>query len=225
MTKIITSWSEIPSKKSVDPNRAKVVCILGRGNDKTLSTGRIVSTQILLCYCGKEFEAISGAASSGKTSSCGCKLPLRYHGQYGSPLYWIWNTMNQRCHNANNPSYENYGRRGVFVCKEWRESFLNFYKWAIANGWEKGKEIDRTNNEKGYSPNNCRFVTKSENNLNKRTSRLLTLNGVTKNTKLWAEDVGIPPNTICSRLKLGWTVENALTVKPKLGNRIKKHQC
>jgi hypothetical protein len=80
--------------------------------------------------------------------------------------------MKDRCYNKNNKSYKNYGGRRIKVYYEWKDNFINFYNWAIENGWEKGLQIDRKNNDGNYYPSNCRFVTPLVNMRNNRQSKL-----------------------------------------------------
>lgn len=88
------------------------------------------------------------------------------------PLYSTYNAMHTRCENPKKEGYENYGGRGIKVCKEWSgvDGFINFKKWANSNGWCKGLSIDRIDNDKGYEPNNCRFATPAEQSLNRRNN-------------------------------------------------------
>jgi hypothetical protein len=76
--------------------------------------------------------------------------------------------MKQRCHNPKNSRYQDYGGRGITVCDEWLNSFTSFYDWSIANGYRDDLSIDRIDNDKGYSPDNCRWATVLEQNRNKR---------------------------------------------------------
>ena len=86
-------------------------------------------------------------------------------------LYYIWIAMKQRCYNANCKAFINYGQRGIKVCIRWRRSFKSFYNWAIKNGWKEGLSIDREDNNSNYTPSNCRFVTSTINQLNRRMMR------------------------------------------------------
>lgn len=87
-------------------------------------------------------------------------------------LYSKWKDMNDRCHRKTNKSYKNYGARGITVCDEWRHNFMAFVEWAEKSGWEKGLTIDRIDNDKGYSPDNCRWVPREFQNKNKRNVKL-----------------------------------------------------
>ena len=90
------------------------------------------------------------------------------HGLYYHLLHGVWHGMKQRCYYKKNKYYEDYGGRGICVCDEWRNNFKKFYDWATKSGWKKGLYIDRINNNGNYEPENCRFVTPSESNKNRR---------------------------------------------------------
>lgn len=81
--------------------------------------------------------------------------------------------MIDRCHKSTHPRYADWGGRGITVCHEWREGPRPFIEWGVINGWQPGLEIDRIENDKGYSPENCRFVTNKEQAANRRP-RVLT---------------------------------------------------
>ena len=132
------------------------------------------------------------------------------HGMRNSRLYKVWCAMKERCNNPHNKRYDRYGGRGITVCAEWVQ-FEPFYKWAKENGYEETKSIDRINNDKGYSPENCRWVTRSVQNRNYSRNHLITHNGETKCLCDWAVEYGINRSTLLLRLKSGKTVEQALT--------------
>lgn len=101
-------------------------------------------------------------------------------GRPNHPLTAVLRAMHHRCENPKNEAYERYGGRGITVCEEWSmENAADFISWALANGWEKGLEIDRIDNNKGYSPDNCRFVTSSQNSRNRRSNRYVNIFGET----------------------------------------------
>jgi hypothetical protein len=94
------------------------------------------------------------------------------HGLGEHPLYSVWKNMKARCSDVNRPDYERYGARGINVCEPWKKSFYCFYVWALSNGYKEGLQIDRSDNEKGYYEENCRWVTNAENCRNRRSSKL-----------------------------------------------------
>lgn len=87
--------------------------------------------------------------------------------------------MKNRCTRQNNYEYKQYGQRGIGICKEWLgySGFVNFCDWALANGYEEGLTIDRIDNDKGYSPENCRWVNGYIQGNNKRNNRFIKING------------------------------------------------
>ena len=146
------------------------------------------------------------------------------HGMYGTKLYHIWNGFSGRCLNPNNKDYSNYGGRGITVCDEWRKP-ENFFGWAFLNGYSADLTLDRIDTNKGYSPENCRWVTGAEQQRNKRNNRIIEYNGETHCVAEWAEITGISGGTISSRLRYGWTPEEILTIKPSHKNaKIRRNQ-
>lgn len=84
----------------------------------------------------------------------------------------VYYNMMRRCHDPRNSHYGDYGGRGIFVCAEWRRDRDAFFRWALANGYRTDLQLDRIDNARGYSPSNCRFVTRKENQRNTRRSSL-----------------------------------------------------
>lgn len=129
--------------------------------------------------CGKEVIVISNDLRSWKTKSCGCLSREQIvslhttHGCKHEPWYNTYSAMMQRCGNFKGASEHNlrlYRDRGITVCEEWRNSPRAFGDWLLSHGWRSGLQIDRIDNDKGYSPDNCRVVTPKENNNNKRNT-------------------------------------------------------
>jgi len=119
------------------------------------------------CSCGKEISVIGSNLVSGLSSRCiGCGVLKRTkHKMCDTDLYRVYHAMKGRCYKESNKYYKNYGGRGIKVCDRWLESFENFYEDVIPQ-YEKGLQIDRIDNDKGYSPDNCRWVTSQQNNMN-----------------------------------------------------------
>lgn len=115
--------------------------------------------------------------------------------QKNKEIYWAWKSMKQRCLNPKCAAYKNYGGRGITVCEGWM-TFEPFLMWCKENGWRKGLDLDRENNEMGYSPDNCRFVTRRANSNNRRKTAYITVNGIRKAESDWARDLGINPGTV-----------------------------
>lgn len=124
--------------------------------------------------------------------------------------------MKRRCYNPEEKFYKDYGGRGIKVCDEWmdkKEGHSNFQKWAVKNGWEEGRSIDRIDVNGNYEPSNCRWATPEEQANNRRNNNYITINGVTKTTSEWARQIGISQNAFTGRINSGWTGEELL--KPK----------
>lgn len=122
-------------------------------------------------------------------------------------LYHLWNAMKQRCYSPGNPSYKYYSAKGITVCDEWLNDFYAFRQWAIDNGYDysktrKEQSLDRIDNQKGYSPDNCRFVSHSENCKNTDRNVWLTHNGLTLVITDWSRRLNIPVETIRGRMEL-----------------------
>lgn len=90
------------------------------------------------------------------------------HGYHSSPLYAVLADIKRRCNNKNRPDYARYGGRGINICEEWANNPKEFVDWALSNGWGKGLQIDRKDNDGNYEPSNCRIVTCRLNSENRR---------------------------------------------------------
>ncbi len=178
-------------------------------------SGRRVTAK---CQCGAVKDFRSEHIRNGRTTSCGCfhdevrLTATKTHGNREHPLYVVWANMKNRCYNENVRAYKDYGGRGITVCSEWVTGFTSFFDWAIQNGWAKSLELDRADNNGGYSPTNCRFVTAVINARNKRNNRIIDAFGESKTLIEWAEDpcCVVKRNTIAARIKNGWDVESAI---------------
>lgn len=170
------------------------------------------------CDCGNETIVGMNNLRNGVTRSCGC---LRRELNRGfiedcldkplqSRLHNIWLAMRNRCNNKKGKDYRNYTLKGITVCDEWKD-FNVFFNWAINNGYAPNLSLDRIDNDKGYSPQNCRWATQKEQMNNVRYNRILTLNGVSHTLSEWGEITGIDWTTIQSRKRNGWSDKEALT--------------
>lgn len=130
------------------------------------------------------------------------------------PEYAIWATMIQRCENPNCRQFKDYGGRGIAVCKAWRESFRAFLN-DMGMRPTPTHSLDRINNGGNYEPSNCRWATRQEQNSNKRSAVLLTVNDQTKSMTEWAREMDIVESVIHKRLKRGWDVCRAVMTPAK----------
>ena len=130
------------------------------------------------------------------------------------PEYAIWATMIQRCTNPKDAAYKNYGARGVTVCQRWRRSFKAFLS-DMGTRPSSEHSIERTNNAIGYTPENCRWATRTEQNRNTRRNVPLTVDGRTQLMADWATERGLAAATICKRIKRGWSVSRAVMTPSK----------
>ena len=156
--------------------------------------------------CGKEVVVATCDLRNGHTKSCGClnRERVTTHGCWHEPWYPTYMAMMQRCghwEGGKESDLRKYRDRGITVCELWRNSPRAFGDWLLAHGWHKGLQIDRIDNDKGYSPENCRVVTPKENSNNKRNTLRL--------------DDGTPLAMFCSSLGIE-TREGGETTKKYL---------
>ena len=133
--------------------------------------------------------------------------------------------IRRRCLNPDYKYFYLYGERGISVCEEWlgKDGQKNFREWAVNNGYEKGLTIDRIDNNKGYSPDNCRWVTAKEQSYNRRSNKLITIHGKTQTVTEWAKETGIPIGTLQNRLRYGWEEDRLLEPK-QVHLKMSKHE-
>lgn len=183
---------------------------------------------IWLCRC--ECGTVSPVWASSLTTkhersqsrSCGCLQRERVsdrvfkHGenQRNSLEYRTWNHIKQRCYDKNDPNYHKYGGRGIYVCDQWLGKYG--YSCFLADMGRKptpDHSIDRFPDQNGpYSPENCRWATRSEQARNRGTNRLITYLGETLPLITWSERCGLSRKLVRLRIvRLGWSVERALT--------------
>jgi hypothetical protein len=127
------------------------------------------------------------------------------HGKRNTKLYNTWCNMRRRCYEPTNKCYSDYGGRGITVCDEWQE-FIPFYDWAMANGYKEELTLDRIDNEKGYSPDNCRWADIITQANNRRNVHLVTYRGETRSLKQWCIILGLNYSSIKRRYYNGWNV-------------------
>ena len=170
---------------------------------------------VCLCDCGQETTVSGPNLRNGTTKSCGCYRAenttqrLTKHGLSRSIEYKTWTGMHRRCYEETDKNYSRYGKRGIGICERWH-SFENFY--ADMGNKPAGMSIERIDNNKGYSPDNCRWATKVEQSKNRRLTINLTYNGITMCLKDWSRKIGKPYTTMQLHYKNGYSTEQILGV-------------
>lgn len=172
------------------------------------------------CSCGNVRIVDGRSLRSGASTNCGCLRPhvgKPKHSGRNERLYGVFRGMIDRCENKNCAQYERYGGRGITVCDEWRNDYSKFRDWALSSGYQSEADkykctIDRIDNNKGYSPENCRWVSQKAQSNNKGNNHLLTYNGETHTITEWSEITGIRKDTLRRRIEVyGWSIARALT--------------
>lgn len=183
------------------------------------------------CDCGNTTIAHRGNLKRGSSKSCGCLAKeilikrSEKHGLYknGKPhrIANIYNGMKARCYKPQHIFYHLYGGRGITICEEWLKNIKAFMKWALINGYNSKLTIDRKDNDKGYSPDNCRFVTQKEQMNNRACSKKYLYKNVLYTTKEISVQFNINEGTIKSRLRRGWNINKVIerTIEHKYRKR------
>ena len=163
-----------------------------------------------VCSCGGK-KIVSGyCLTAGTTKSCGCLRHIAYHkthGESGSILFSVWQGMKSRCYCAGRKDFKHYGARGIAVCDAWKHDFPAFRSWALSSGYSDGLSIDRIDVNGDYCPDNCRWVTQTDQVRNRRNS--IRYKGLS--LKEWSAITGINYYTLHDRItKCGWPFEKAI---------------
>ena len=165
------------------------------------------------CDCGNEIVVYKDNLKRNHTTSCGCyKNEMRIkshtkHGMEGSRIYKIWQGIKKRCYRKSFSKYNCYGGRGITVCNEWKNDFMSFYKWAMANGYKDNLSIDRIDVNGNYEPSNCRWATQKEQMRNTRRNKFIEYGGKVHCVSEWAEILGINPEKLFYRLYNVWPIK------------------
>lgn len=167
---------------------------------------------LTLCDCGKQsIKILNNVLNLNK--SCGCNRvkamveKKKTHGMKGSKTYAVWHSMRSRCKNERHPSFKDYGGRGIAIDKRW-DRFENFYQDMGEK--PEGMSIDRIDNNKGYSKENCRWANSEEQCNNRRNSKLYLINGKSMSLPQWCRELSIPESTVKNRISRGMSINQAL---------------
>lgn len=158
---------------------------------------------ICKCDCGKITQTRKDSLLNGHTKSCGClqkdtakKLKTK-HNLVKTRIYHIWINMKRRCVSTN----KYYGGRGIKICDEWLSDFMNFYNWAMANGYSDKLTIDRIDVNGNYEPSNCRWITMKKQSNNTRKNCIIEYNNEKHTISEWSDILGIKYSTFYNRVK------------------------
>lgn len=176
------------------------------------------------CSCGGDSVVRKNNLLSGYIQSCGCLLGrIIKHGLKGTRMYGIYAGMKDRCLNSNNKNYHNYGGRGINICDQWKNDIKAFYDWSMVNGYRNDLSIDRIDNDKGYSPRNCRWATPKEQMRNTRKNSIVKYKGKTRCLAEWSDILTMKPSTLYNRInKYNWSIDRAFETPEKGGKNGKK---
>lgn len=193
------------------------LAVTGYSHLHTQRCGAKVHYWNVVCDCGKVFKRKATHLSSKvKNQSCGCVVAratgdrFRTHGLKKHPSYNTWRAMISRCQDPKDKNYPNYGGRGIGIeDPRWLliENFITDMGIAPAK-----TTLDRIDNSRGYCKENCRWATGSQQARNTRVNRYLEFNGKKQVLTQWAQDLGMTPSAILFRIKMGWSLEEVLTI-------------
>lgn len=187
-----------------------IICI---DHQKTYSNGYTVDFVKCKCDCGNEKVINYNNLKRGLVKSCGC-ITRTANGLSKTRLYKIYRHLINRCNYKKDINYKNYGGRGITVYQDWQDDFMNFYNWALENGYQDNLTIDRIDVNGNYEPTNCRWVTMKIQQNNRSNNRILEYKGQKKTITEWANYCGLSYRNLYYRLNNGYTVEQAIE-KPK----------
>ena len=163
------------------------------------------------CSCGNFKNVKTTDLKRGHVKSCGCKFKGKTKkNTHNNRIYNIWYNMKRRCYKENYKDYKNYGLRGIIICDEWLEDFMNFYVWSIKNGYKDNLTIDRIDVNGNYEPSNCRWIPLEEQLHNQRKNLLYYYKGENKCLSELCLKYKMPYTTVRARLKKGKTIQQAL---------------
>jgi hypothetical protein len=177
-----------------------------------LTVNRRMTGGVWECYCDCGVVSIvtTGNLRRGNTLSCGClwREKITVHGATGTLEYKTWRAMHERCRSNHPKTRPNYKDRGIKVCAEWSD-FSTFLR-DMGMRPAPNSELDRIDNDKGYSKENCRWVSPRQNLNNKRCCRFIEFNGKRQTIAEWSEELCINYRTLNNRINRGWPIERAL---------------
>lgn len=161
-------------------------------------------------FCGSEKWYPKSNIVNGRTKSCGCRASKITHGDWHARLNNIWRGMRRRCYDPRCKFYKYYGARGIKICDEWKNDYLAFKAWALANGYSDKLTIDRINSDGNYCPENCRWATHLTQQNNRRNNHIVVYHGKEYTLSELARENGLSSAVVSARLRKGWGIDKAL---------------
>lgn len=172
-----------------------------------------------ICDCGNKKIISLRTIRRGRTKSCGClqkekssqaRKARSKHDKSHTRLYRTYHSMIDRCTNESCKSYKDYGGRGIKVCDEWLNDINKFFDWAKHNNYNDNLFLDRIDNDKDYTPDNCRFVNRYTQNNNRRNNIKIEYNNEIKTISQWSKYFNINYNFFYNRIKKGYNIDKIL---------------
>lgn len=205
-----------------------LLTVIDKAEPVYASDGKIMPRWHCKCICGNELNILASKMRTDGNMSCGCTVfNEEKQGELGKHLYDIYKQMVHRCYAKKYKDYQNYGGRGIKICKEWFDKtydyipsngrfkfsddrYHKFYVWGIEHGYTPGLTLDRIDNDKDYSPNNCRWADAKTQANNRRTNRRVPFNGVEYTISELAQKAKMSPEALTYRLDHGMCLEVAI---------------
>lgn len=208
--------------KELEPRQRKSKAKSGIGYERVM---------LWQCDCGNQKAILMSNVVTFQTKTCGClqkavcRQLLTVHGLYDHPLRVVRRNMIDRCYKKENNEvdYSRYGGRGITVCDQWRYSLVEFVKWAKANGYKKGLTIDRKDNNGNYEPSNCRFTDRLTQANNRRTNRVVYLDGQRYTLQQLCRKYNLNRKTATKYLNLGFEAKEVV-LKMKNNRKVIKRE-
>lgn len=191
--------------------------VIEESTPKIRNDGHKVRQWKCQCSCGNVRYLSTQEIKTQKRKSCGCRH-IEYsrkantvHGDSHKRLHNIWSGIRQRCYCETDYHYQWYGARGIKMDERWADDYCAFKEWALNSGYSEGLSIDRINNNGGYTPDNCRWVSQKVQSNNTSRNHFITAFGETLTIAQWAEKSSFSYSTVNRRIRLGWSPERAVT--------------
>ena len=202
--------------KDLTGQKFNKLTVVNRAESRRQPSGKLVTYWNCKCECGNTTQVRGCDLKDGHIKSCGCSH-IKHGYANRERLYETWKNMKRRCYDLKNKRYKQYGGRGIIVCDEWLNDYMNFRNWAMENGYNDTLTIDRINVNGNYEPRNCRWATMIEQQNNVTRNRILEYKSSRKTMSEWAKIYNIPYSKFNKRIQMGWNIEKVIK---ELGNEI-----